>query len=194
MNNHLDEALENLEKMIRDLRSHLKSQELDVGFIDRLRLQMESLLSIFSTLEADQEIAQIRQILLIVGKFIYQELDHQLNSLETCFSAACLLCGETDSSIIQITGQPPPPEKVERVLAMAKEHILMIKVHYEPLSEASHCKRETEIFSIKMGADKPRVKRVEEEIPWESLTAEIRDSFLREGKQKVSYQVYPIEK
>lgn len=193
MNKYLDESLESLEKMIRDLRSHLKSQELEVGFIDRLRLQIESLLSIFSALEADHELAQTRQVLLIVARFINQEIDHQLNSFETCFLAACSLCGEADPRITQITGKLPQTEQVERVIAVAKHHILMIKVHYEPLSEASHCKRETEIFSIKTGADKPRVKRIEEEVPWETLTADIRDSFLREGKQKVSYQVYPLE-
>ncbi|MEA5599295.1 hypothetical protein [Rivularia sp. UHCC 0363] len=193
MNKHLDESLENLEKMIRHLRSHLKSQELEVGFIGQLRLQIESLLSIFSALEADHELAQAHQVLLIVAKFINQELDYQRNSFETCFLATCSLCGETDPRITQIAGKLPQPEQVERVLAVAKEHILMIKVHYESLSEASNCKCETEIFSIKTGANKPRVKRIEEEIPWEALTTDIRDSFLREGKQKISYQVYPIE-
>jgi hypothetical protein len=190
MNKHLlDESLENLEKMIRDLRSHLKSQELDVGFIDQLRIQIESF---FSILETDYELAQTRQVLLIVARFINQEVDH-LNSFETCFLAVCSLCGEIDPRIARITGKLPQPEHVEQVLAAAKEHILMIKVHYEPLSEASYCKREIEIFSIKTGADKPRVKRIEEEIHWETLTADIRSSFLREGKQKVSYQVYPLE-
>jgi hypothetical protein len=194
MNKHLDESLENLEKMIRDLRSHLKSQELEIGFIDRLQLQIESLLSIFSTLEADHELAQTRQVLLIVARFIAQEIDHQTNSFETCFLAACSLCGETDPRITEIPGELPQSKHIERVVAAAKEHILMIKVHYEFLGEeASHCKRGTEIFSIKTGADKPRVKRVEEEIYWEDLTADIRDSFLREGKQKISYQVYPLE-
>ncbi len=193
MNKHLDESLENLEKMIRDLRSHLKSQELEVGFIGQLRLQIESLLSIFSALEADHELAQTHQVLLIVAKFINQEIDYQRNSFETCFLATCSLCGETDPRITQIAGKLQQPDQVERVLAVAKEHILMIEVHYESLSEASNCRRETEIFSIKTGADKPRVKRIEEEIPWEALTADIRDSFLREGKQKVSYQVYPLE-
>lgn len=193
MNKHLDESLENLEKMIRDLRSHLKSEELEIGFIDRLRLQIESLLSIFSTLEADHELAQTRQVLMIVAKFINQEIDYQANSFEACFLAACSLCGEADPRITEIPGELPQPKQVERVVATAKEHILMIKVHYELLGEASHCKRETEIFSIKTGANKPRVKRIEEELPWETLTTDIRDSFLREGKQKVSYQVYPLE-
>lgn len=193
MNQHLDESLESMEKMIRDLRSHLKSQELEGGFISQLRLQIESLLSIFSTLEADYELAQTRQVLLTVARFIDQEINYQRNSFETCFLATCSLCGETDPRIIQITGKLPQSEQVERVLAIAKEQILMIKVHYEALSDVSNCKRETEIFSIKTGADRPRVKRIEEEIQWETLTADIRDSFLREGKQRVSYQIYPLE-
>ena len=166
---------------------------MEVGFIDRLRLQIESLLSIFSALEADHELAQTRQVLLMIARFIHQEIDYQHNSFDICFLAACSLCGEAEPRITQITGKLPQPEQIEQVLSLAKEHILMIKVHYEPLGEASHCKRETEIFSIKTGADKPRVKRIEEEVPWETLTADIRDSFLRENKQKISYQVYPLE-
>lgn len=193
MNKHLDESLESLETMIRDLRSHLKSQEPEVSLIDRLRFQIESLLSIFSALEADYEIEQTRQVLLIVSRFIDQEIDHQANSFEACFLAACSLCGEADPRITATIGKQPQPEQIEQVLAIAKDHILMVKVHYEPLNEASHCKREVEIFSIKTGANKPRVKRIEEELPWETLTADVRDSFLREGKQKVSYQVYPPE-
>jgi len=193
VNKQLDESLESLEKAIRDLRRNLKSQKLEIGFIDRLRLQIESLLSIFSTLEEDHELAQTRQVLLMVARFINQEIDHQLNSFETCFFAACSLCGEADPRITHAAGKLPQREQIEQVLAVAKEHILMIRVHYESLGEASHCKRQTEIFSIKAGAGKPKVKRIEEEIPWESLTADIRDGFLQEGKQKVSYQVYPLE-
>ena len=193
MNKYLDESLESLEKMIRDLRTHLKSQGLEVDFVDGIRFQIESLLSIFSTLEADYELAQVRQVIFIIARFIDQEIYHEANSFEACFLAACSLCGEADPRITATTGKQPQPEQIEQVLAIAKDHILMVMVHYEPLNEASHCKREVEIFSIKTGANKPRVKRIEEELPWETLTADIRDGFLREGKQKVSYQVYPLE-
>ena len=188
----LDESLKVLEEIIRDLRLRLKSQELKVDVIDQLRLQTDSLFSIFSELEAEHELAHNNQVLLIIAKFINQEIDHHLNSFETCFLATCLLCGEDDPRITNTVKKQPKSEDVEKVLVIAKEQILMIKVHYESFSKGSHCKRNIEIFSIKPGTDKPRVIRIEEDVSWETLIADIRDSFLQDGKPRVSYQIYPL--
>ncbi|OYQ67494.1 hypothetical protein B9G53_01175 [Pseudanabaena sp. SR411] len=193
MNKQLDETLERLERIIQDLRQMLRSNRLDISLIDQFKLNFDSLLSVFSSLEVDHDLNQTRQVLWMVARFVNQEIDHHNNPIETCFLAVCSLCGESDIRITQSVGKSTRPEQVERVLVAAKEHILMIKVHYERLSNASSCKRETEIFSIKDHSDKPRVKRIEEETPWETLTADIRDSFLREGKHKVSYQIYPLQ-
>lgn len=188
----LDESLKILEEIIRDLRLKLQSQELKVDVIDQLRLQTESLFSIFSELETEHELSHNHQVLSIIAKFINQEIDHQNSSFETCFLATCSLCGEDDPRITNTVKKQPKPEDIEEILGIAKEQILMIKVHYESFSEGSHCKRNIEIFSIRPGTDKPRVTRIEEDVYWETLIADIRDSFLRDGKPRVSYQIYPL--
>lgn len=184
----LENALEALELAVREFRQALRANLPFSQMAESFKFQLEKLLNLFSDLEQDQELEQKRKIYSNVARFLQDRVDKFRNDWNTCLSAVYFLCKENDSRLLI---ESTPSNQTQRIMAVAKNQILTIKVHYERLRDYNISNLKTEIFSIKTNEDKPRITTIEEEISWDSLPLEVRDSFIRDGKDKVSFQIYP---
>jgi hypothetical protein len=186
------DVLAKLELAIKELRQELMS---DVPFdqlIDRFKPNLDNLFAIFSPVEQEQErdLEQKRNVLNHIAHFIHEKVDRREHSLEISQSAAYFLCQENDPHL-QI--EETPSQQTKQVMLEAKECLIAVKVKYERLTDYELCSRKTELFFINANDEKPTLKVIDEEVTWDSLTADLRDIFITQGQSKVSFQIYPLE-
>lgn len=60
------------------------------------------------------------------------------------------------------------------------------------LNQAWTYERKLEIFFVENG--KPTLVRVEEEVPWDFLSPDVRESRLRHGIDSLTFKLYPQER
>lgn len=186
------DVLAKLELAIKELRQELIS---DIPFdqlIDRFKPNLDNLFAIFSPVEQEQErdLVQRRDIFNHIADFIYEKVDRGEHPLKISQSAAYFLCKESDPHL-QI--EETPSQQTKQVMLKAKECLIAVKVKYERLTDYELCSRKTELFFINVNDEKPTLKVIDEEITWDSLTADLRDIFITQGQSKVSFQIYPLE-
>ncbi len=180
--------LDNVEQELQKLRQRLNNSSPLDQLIDNFKLFLNKIDSLLSELEQGNELQQKQQIYSHIARFLQNKTAGISNDRKHYLSAVYFLCHESEP---QILIEPKPSIKTERILKIAKEKILFIKVHYEQVDEDSRYIRKIEIFSADSNEDKPKVTRIEEEITWDCLLPEVRVSFLRDGKSKQSFQIYP---
>jgi hypothetical protein len=186
----LDQYLAGMESAIREFREILRADRVPLGSsIAPFRQQLENFVAFFASLDQDQELEQRQQILAHIAQFIREKVDSYQNPLNISKSAACFLCKEFDPRL-QI--EPFPSQQTQRLIRATQDCLIAVKLHYEKLNDYGFCSRKTEIFFVKANEEKPTLTRVEEEISWESLPSEIRDIFLKQGKNRISFQIYPV--
>ncbi len=99
----------------------------------------------------------------------------------TCLNAVHILFNETDKKAVLLAES-------------AKKILLAVKVHYEKAEKSRNYKRTTEVFFKNPKDNKITVSRIEDDnVSWDVLPSDVRESSLKEGKNKVSYQMYPLE-
>jgi hypothetical protein len=186
----LDQSLAGLELAIREFRELLRSELVPLGgMINPFKQQVENFVAFVASLDHDQEIEQRQQVLYHIAQFIREKVDRYQNPLDTSKSAAYFLCKESDPRL-QI--EPAPSLQTQRLVLATQACLIAVKVHYERLNDHGSCSRKTEIFFVKANDEKPTLTRVEEEISWESLPSDVRDVFLKQGKSRISFQIYPV--
>ena len=186
------DVLAKLELAIKELRQELIS---DVPFdqlIDRFKPILDNLFAIFSPVKQEQErdLVQRQDVFNHIAHFIHEKVDRREHPLEISQSAAYFLCKENDPHL-QI--EATPSQQTKQVMLEAKECLIAVKVKYERLTDYELCSRKTELFFINANDEKPSLKVIDEEITWDSLTADLRDVFITQGQSKVSFQIYPLE-
>jgi hypothetical protein len=186
----LDQSLAGLELAIKEFREILRADRVPLGSsIDPFRQQLENFVAFFASLDQDQELEQRRQILAHVAQFIREKVDRYQNPLNISKNAACFLCKELDP---RLQVEPVSGQQTQRLIRATQECLIAVKLHYEKLNDYGSCLRKTEFFFVKASDEKPTMTRVEEEISWESLPSDIRDIFLKQGKNRISFQIYPV--
>ena len=180
--------IDNVEQEIRKLRKTLNNSTPLDKLIDNFKLFLDKIGSFLSELEQGNELEQKQQIYSHIARFLQNKTAGSSNDWKNYLSAVYFLCHESEP---QILIEQKPSIKTERILKIAKEKILLIKVHYQQLDEENRYIRKIEIFSADSSEDKPKITRIEEEIAWDNLLSEVRESFLQDGKSKVSFQIYP---
>jgi len=120
------------------------------------------------------------------SRHIYQNIANVLKQKfqendATCLNAVHILFNETDKKAIQLAES-------------AKRNLLAVKVHYEKAEKSRDYKRTTEVFFKNPKDNKITVSRIEDEkVSWDILPSDVRELSLKEGKNKVSYQIYPLK-
>ncbi len=184
----LEDALEALEFAIKGFRQSLRANLPFSQLAETFKSQLEKILNLFSDLEQDQELEQKRKVYSNIARFIQEKVDNFQNDLNTCLSAVYFLCKESDP---QLLIESTPSTQTQRIIDVARKEIIAIKAQYEQVRESNACKIKTEIFSIKPNENNPKITTIEEAISWDSLPLEVRESFIRDGKDKVCFQIYP---
>jgi len=108
----------------------------------------------------------------------------------TCLSAVHILFNETDK---RLTGKNPPTKKAHQLAESAKEYVIAIKVNYEKAEKSRNYKRTTEVFFKNPKDNKITVSRIQDEVSWDILNSDVRESSLKEEKNKMSYPIYPMK-
>lgn len=102
--------------------------------------------------------------------------------------AAYTLCGEVDAPL---NGENEVDRAAQKLVDAARKVLLTIKVHYSPIKDSAKYLRKTEIFFAHRHDNKPGVFRISEELLWEKLPPDVREIFIREGREQVSFKIYP---
>jgi hypothetical protein len=192
-NKLLDDLLKNLENAIGVMRGTLKSGLPLDSLINQFKPQIEKILEFLSLIQQDQELEQRRQVLDCIAYFIQEKVNKTNTSLEIIQSAVYFICKEEDS---RLRIEENPSEETQSVISATKECLIFVKVNYEKLAVKESWLRKIEIFYNPNNTNEQKfsVKISEEEISWDSLPQDIREASIKEGKSKISFQVYPPSK
>jgi hypothetical protein len=149
-----------------------------------------------STREVDLQ--QKQQVYHNIAQFLQERLQVEFQKVEfqTYLQTTYILCNESDP---QLVGEQPLSELAQRLTTEVKDLILTIKVHYlkpqeVPTSDTgvnSEHLRQTEIFYIDRNNPKPNVFRVDEQMEWDNLPSDVRESFIKEDLPRISFKLYP---
>lgn len=159
------------------------------NFLELLKVLPDKLREIVPGLEqeSDAELQQIQEVYLNIAQFLHEKFDLEKS---ICLAATYILCNELDS---RLKGENKPNQATNKLVAAAREVILTIKVHYEQLKQADKYERKTEIFFVNRNENKPSIFRISEQVDWEKISPDVRDSFIRDGKEIISFKLYPQE-
>lgn len=106
---------------------------------------------------------------------------------EICLRAAYLLGDDLDAYPMS---ENAPSDEAYNLAESAKKIIIKIKAHYELLEERGMSNRTLEIFSINPPHENLLVTRIETERTWEQIPSILHEEFIRNGKRKLSYEIY----
>ena len=137
--------------------------------------------------ESDADLQEIEEVYLNIAQFLHEKFDLDKS---ICQAATYILCNEWDS---RLKDENKPNQATQKLVSAAKEVILTIKVHYKQLKQADKYDRKTEIFFLNRNENKPSVFRISEQKDWGRLPPDVRDSFIRDEKEKISFKLYPQE-
>ncbi|MBG1260612.1 hypothetical protein [Nostoc commune] len=149
-----------------------------------------------STREIDLQ--QKQQVYHNIAQFLQERLQVEFQKVEfqTYLQTTYILCNESDP---QLVGEQPLSESAQKLATEAKDLILTIKVHYlrpqeVPTSDTgvnSKHSCQTEIFYIDRNNPKPNIFRVDEQMEWDNLPGDVRESFIKENLARISFKLYP---
>ncbi|NMF66129.1 hypothetical protein DP113_05640 [Brasilonema octagenarum UFV-E1] len=146
------------------------------------------------------DLQQKQQVYDNIAQFLQERLqvDFQKVEFKTYLQTTYILCNESDP---QVVGEQPLSELAQKLATKVKDLILTIKVNYlkhqeVPTSDTaanSEHLRQTEIFYIDRNNSKPNVFRVDEQVEWDNLPGDVRESFIKEDLPRISFKLYPQE-
>jgi hypothetical protein len=139
----------------------------------------QNILKLLSHIELDNDLSNKREVYLSIAEFL-QEHFHQ--PLPICLGTVHALCNEFDQRLLALGS-----EKGKELVGSAIEYIITISVYYEPLADHAY-NRKIEIYFIKDGS--PARKTVEENITWDDLPADVRNSRIRQGPRPFTFSLY----
>ncbi|MUG91335.1 hypothetical protein F7734_02060 [Scytonema sp. UIC 10036] len=190
MKNHhlLEDLLEPMAAALDYIKQSLHSQEIKLDEVPKpLQDLLDNLLKTFASFRQGADIQETLQVYLNIAKFMQSKF---CKNLRVCLGATYILCEESEPQLLNKT---VITDEAKQLADVAKNLILTIKVHYEPINEElKECNRKTEIFFT--SNDKPTVFRVEETIPWDNLPSDVREEYIRSGSKKQSFKLYPKER
>lgn len=146
----------------------------------------EQVQSIFDPLEGDSDRQEKHQVYLSIAKFLERKLKYPLPN---CIGVIHLLCNESDP---QLLAKGVSDEITHKLASHVETLILSIKVHYQPLPTDRSYSRIIEIFFVNNG--QPKAAQIEEQVSWDYLPPDIRESHLRHGADNTTFVLYPQEK
>ncbi|MUG92023.1 hypothetical protein F7734_05930 [Scytonema sp. UIC 10036] len=151
---------------------------------EKFKQLAESLPELFLDSETDIDLREKRKVYLIIAKFLR---DNFQKPLPVCLGTTHILCDEADPRLL-LDGVLD--DQAKQLATFAKELVIAVKVLYEPLPTRSY-NRLVEILWLKN--DKPTVVKVEEEVPWDYLVADVREKRLLSGADTLTFKLYPQE-
>ena len=174
-------------KVLQDFQSHLSQMPESVKKVTT-RI-WEGLIT--STQEVDRQ--QTQQVYDNIAQFLQKKFQVEF---PTCLQTTYILCNESDP---QVVGEQPPSELAQKLATEVKDFILTMKVHYlkpqeVPTSDIgvnSKHLRQTEIFYIDRNNPKPNIYRVDEQMEWDNLPGDVRESFIKDNLAQISFKLYP---
>lgn len=178
--------------LLQQLQSHLSQMPESVKNVTNTIWQG----LITSTQEVDLQ--QKQQVYHNIAQFLQERLQVEFQKVEfqTYLQTTYILCNESDPQLI---GEQPLSEVAQKLATEAKYLILTIKVHYlkPPEVPTSNTRinskhlRQTEIFYIDRNNPTPNVFRVDEQMEWDNLPGDVRESFIKEDSAQISFKLYP---
>ncbi|MBW4502413.1 MAG: hypothetical protein KME57_23310 [Scytonema hyalinum WJT4-NPBG1] len=180
-----------LPKLLQQIQSHLSQMPESVKNLTN---------TIWEELTSTQEVdlQQKQQVYHNIAQFLQERLQVEFQKVEfqTYLQTTYILCNESDP---QLVGEQPLSEVAQKLATEVKDLILTIKVHYlkhqeVPTSDTgvnSKYLRQTEIFYIDRNNPKPNVFRVDEQMEWDNLPGDVRESFIKENLARISFKLYP---
>ncbi len=178
-------------KLLQQIQSHLSQMPESVKNLTN---------TIWEELTSTQEVdlQQKQQVYHNITQFLQERLQVEFQKVEfqTYLQTTYILCNESDP---QLVGEQPPSELAQKLATEVKDFILTIQVHYlkpqeVPTSDTgvnSKHLRQTEIFYIDRNNPKPNIFRVDEQLEWDNLPGDVRESFIKEDLARISFKLYP---
>lgn len=180
------DLIQSLEGEVQEISRQTQPTDKLIG---KVKKQIFELLSFFMNFEDNHELQHKFNVYSYIAKFMQEKLAHDNIDFNTCLSAAYFLCNETDPELVI---EKNPSSKTQKLISLAQEQLIAVKVHYFKDKERETYNQKTEIFSLLTGNSKPTVKKIEElDVNFDDLPAEIRHIFIKENDNLVSFQVYP---
>lgn len=171
---------------IPDVSQGLLNNLLTVARIPlQLKEGVEKILNVSAAIEYQSDLEGKRQVYRNIAQFLQNKFH---SDMATSLSAVYILCNESEKCLV---GDNFPSNQAKQVAEDAKTLFITIKVHYERFKQSEICNCKTEIFYINTHNDQPTVTRIEEQILWENILSNVRETFITEGKDKLSYKLYP---
>lgn len=182
-----------LPKLLQQIQSHLSQMPESVKNVTNTIWE-----GLTSTQEVDRQ--QTQQVYHNIAQFLQKKFQVEFQKVEfqTYLQTTYILCSESDP---QLVGEQPLSELAQKLATEVKDFILTIKVHYlkpqeVPTSDTgvnSKHLRQTEIFYMNRNNPKSNVFRVDEQMEWENLPGDVRESFIKEDLDRISFKLYPQE-
>jgi hypothetical protein len=176
------------EEINTEIKIMLQKKSANSHLLASIKKQIFELLSFFINFEDDLDSQHKSKVYTYVAKFIQDKIDKNSSNFNTCLSAVYFLCGETDSELIT---EIEPSIETQQLISLVKEQLIAVKVHYYRDIQTNSCNQKTEIFAFLAGTNKPILKKIEESgFDLDDLPKEIRDIFIEEKKESISFQIY----
>lgn len=173
-------------KLLQQIQSHLSQMPESIRNVTN---------TIWEGLTSTQEVErqETQRLYHNIAQFLQKKLQIDF---QTSLQVTYILCNESDP---QLVGEQPLSELAQQLATKVKDLILTIKVHYLkpqdiPTSDIgvnSKHLRHTEIFYIDRNNPKPNIFQVEEQVEWENLPGDVRESFIKENLPTISFKLYP---
>ncbi|MBR8836181.1 MAG: hypothetical protein DSM106950_19715 [Stigonema ocellatum SAG 48.90 = DSM 106950] len=180
MRNRIEDRIDN--RVLKETWQSMRSTFTQAP--EKFKQLAESLPEIFADSETDIDLREKRKVYLVIAKFLR---DNFKTPLPVSLGATHILCDEGDPRLL-LDGVLD--DETKQLVTSAKKIILTVKVLYSPLSNRSY-NRQIEIVYLKN--DKPTAVKVEEEVPWDYLTTDVRENHLRSGANILSFKLYQLE-
>ena len=151
---------------------------------EKFKQLAENLPELFADRETNIDLQEKRKVYLIIAKFLR---DNFQKPLPVSLGATHILCDEPEPRLL-LDGVLD--DETQQLVKFAKEVILTIKVLYEPRPNRFY-NRQIEILWLKN--DQPKAVKVEEEVPWDYLSTDVREKHLRSGADTLLFKLYQLE-
>ena len=175
-----------LPKLLPQIQSHLSQMQESVKNV--INTIWEGL-----TFTQEVDLQQTQQVYHNIAQFLQEKFQVEF---QTYLQTTYILCNESDP---QLVGEQPLSELAQKLATEVKDLVLTIKVHYlkpqeVPTSDTgvnSKHLRQTEIFYMNPNNPEPNIFRVNEQVEWDNLPGDVRESFIKEDLPRISFKFYP---
>lgn len=176
----LEPAIQRVEDTLRRALSGGQSDAqlaLALRSIDRLRSFLHKIIEQV----ADRDLAERAAVYGLVTERCTEFLNCPADLV---YPAVLRLCAESDSKLTD--GLPAPDPKIVSAL---EQVLLQVTVTYS--LEGQRGQRTALVLLHDVHERQVREHKVVEEMPWENIPDDVRERFLRDGRQPVTFTLYP---